>query len=266
MCFRAFLASHSEKPLEAKLENPLATRIPSPRQRIALAERKRLQEKRLRNRLYHPSPQELVSLANLERRAGEAARGLEILQRLSTRMKKENQTLSADAHNILALCYDDLGQRERAHDHYKLATELEPTCAVYATNYGFALLKMGSTEDSLCHLKRAVSLNPDNGYPFTILGDALRQSGREAEALAEFRQAKKVFDEQLRANPTNTFNLDWVEGVCRRLGDYEEAGKYRGRCAEIHRTEQLGVPLDQLVAGLDSGIIPQSEIQHRPRS
>jgi tetratricopeptide (TPR) repeat protein len=109
-------------------------------------------------------------------------------------------------------------------------------------------------------------LDPDNGYPCTILGDALRQSGREEEALAEFRQAKKVFDERLRANPTNTLNLDWAEGVCRRLGDYEEAGKYRGRCAEIHRTEQLGVPLDQLVAGLDSGIIPQSEIQHRPRS
>jgi molecular chaperone DnaK (HSP70) len=266
MCFRAFLASHAEQPLEVKLENPLATRIPSSRQRIALAERKRLQEKRLRNRLYHPSPQELINLANLERRAGEAARGLEVLQRLETRMKKENQMFCADAHNIMALCYDELGQRERAHDHYKLAAELEPGNAVYAANYGFTLLQMGKTEESICHLKRAVSLDPDNGYPCTILGDALRQSGHEEEALAEFRQAKKVFDERLRANPTNTLNLDWAEGVCRRLGDYEEAGKYRGRCAEIHRTEQLGVPLDQLVAGLDSGIIPQSEIQHRPRS
>lgn len=266
MCFRAFLASHAEQPLEVKLENPLATRTPSPRQRIALAERKRLQEKRLRNRLYHPSPPELINLANLERRAGEAERGLEVLQRLETRMKKENQMFDADAHNIMALCYDQLGQRERAHDHYKLAAELEPTNAVYAANYGFTLLQMGKTEESICHLKRAVSLDPDNGYPCTILGDALRQSGHEEEALAEFRQAKKVFDERLRANPTNTLNLDWAEGVCRRLGDYEEAGKYRSRCAEIHRTEQLGVPLDQLVAGLDSGIIPQSEIQHRPRS
>ena len=266
MCFRAFLASHSEKPLEVKLDNPLATRIPSPRQRIALAERKRLQEKRLRNRLYHPSPQELINLANMERRSGEAARGLEILQRLYTQMKKENQTFGADAHNTMALCYDALGQLERAHDDYKLATELEPINAVYAANYGFTLLQMGKTEESLCHLKRAVSLDPNNGYPFTILGDALRQSGREEEALAEFRQAKKVFDEGLRANPTNMLNLDWAEGVCRWLGDYEEAGKYRGRRAEIYRTEQLGVPLVQLVAGLDSGIIPQSEIQHRPRS
>jgi hypothetical protein len=57
-----------------------------------------------------------------------------------------------------------------------------------------------------------------------------------------------------------------VEGVCHRLGDYEEAGKYRGRRAETLRTEQLGVPLDQLVAGMDSGIIPQSELGHKPKA
>lgn len=264
MCFRALLASHPEKPLEVKLENPLATRAPSPRQRTALAERKRLQEKRLRNKLYHPSPEELIHLANLERRAGEAARGLEVMQRLAHRMKKENREFPAEAHNIMALCYDELGQRGRALEHYKLATDLEPTGAIYAANYGCTLLQMGRTEECLCHLKRAVSLDPHSGYPLTILGDALRQSGLEAEALAEFQQAKKVFDEQLRANPTNTYNLDWAESVCRRLGDYEEAGRYRSRRAELYRTEQLGVPLDQLVAGLDSGIIPQSEIQHRP--
>jgi len=266
MSFRAFLADHPEAPLEARLENPLATRAPSPRQRIALAERRRLQEKRLRNKLFHPSPQELVRLANLERRAGEPTRGLEILQRLQTRMRKDNQELPADAHNIMALCCDELGHKEGARDHYKLATELEPTVATYAANYGFQLLQMGKAEESICHLKRAVSLDPDTGFPLTILGDALRQLGREEEALAQFRQAKKLFDEGLRADPTNTYCLGWVEGVCHRLGDYEEAGKYRGRQAETLRTEQLGVPLDQLVAGMDSGIISQSELGHKPKA
>jgi tetratricopeptide (TPR) repeat protein len=266
MCFRAFLARQPEKLLEVQLENPLATRALSPAQKRALTERKHIREKRLRNKLYHPSPDELIHLANLERRAGEPERGLEILQRLQTRLKRENQNLSADGYNIMALCYSGLGNVQRACEHHKLSTEFDPACAVYAANYGCMLVQTGKAEEAIPHLRRAVSLDTADGYPFTMLGDALRHLGQEDEAMAEFRQAKRAYDEALSADPRNTHQLSWAEAVCRRLGDYEEAAKYRSRHAQIERTNQLGVPLDQLIAGLDSGIIPQSELQQTSTS
>jgi molecular chaperone DnaK (HSP70) len=266
MWFRAFLANHPGAPLEVKLENPLATRAPSPRQRAALEERRRLEEKRQQNKLYYPSARELTSLANLERLADEPARGLEILQRLQSKMKKENQTLPADAHNILALCYDELNNDARAFHHYREATEAEPTSGVYAANYGFKLVQMGKAEEAIPHLKRAISLHSRVGYPFVILGDALRQLGREEEAVREFQQGKRVLEEQIRGSPTDAYLLGWAENVCHRLGEYGEASKYRRRSSEAARTEYLGAPLDELVAGMDSGIIPPAELQDAPGS
>jgi tetratricopeptide (TPR) repeat protein len=266
MWFRAFLASHPGVPLEVKLENPLAIRAPSPSQRAALEERRRLEEKRQQNKLYYPSAQELTSLANLERLAGEPERGLEILQRLQSKMKGGSQPLPAGAHNILALCYDELDHGERALHHFKEATEADPTSAVYAANYGFTLVQMGKAEEAIPHLRRAISLRSSAGYPFVILGDALRQLGREEEAVREFQQGKKVLDEQIRGSPADAHLLGWAENVCQRLGEYGEASKYRRRKLEATRAEYLGAPLDELVAGMDSGIIPPAELRDAPGS
>ena len=97
MSFRAYLATYPNAPLELKLDNPIAMRMLSPVQRSALEERKRISEKRRVDSHYHPSENELINLANLERLAGESLRGLEILQRLFERMKLRGQSFSANS-------------------------------------------------------------------------------------------------------------------------------------------------------------------------
>ena len=262
MSFRAFLATYPHAPLELKLENPLALRAPTPWQRRALEERKRMDEKRRSNMLYHPTSDELVNLANLERVAGEPLRGLEILQRLQVSLRKLDQPLPAGAHNIMALCYEGVGRRDKALEHYRQATEIEPSQEVYASNYGCSLAQHGQAEGAIPHLRRAISGNKNYGVAYVMLGDALRQLGREEEALSEYRQGKKVLEDRLRARPKDEYTLNWIEGVCRNLGQYDEANQYRWRHRQAIRAEHLGASPEELVAGLDSGIVRSGELKN----
>src|SRR5208283_1413456 len=174
MRFRAFLAEHPAIVLDVTLENPLAIRSLTPEQNAALEERKRLSEKRISNTLFQPSVDELVSLANLERLASEPERALDILQRLQARLKSRNEALPASGHNILGLCYWRLGRRNLSYEHYLQASEMEPADSAYAANCGFTLIQMGKAEEAIPLLKRAVTADPEDFYPYVILGDALR--------------------------------------------------------------------------------------------
>jgi hypothetical protein len=260
MRFRAFLAEHTSVALDVTLENPLATRSLSPEQREALEERKRISLKRLENPLYQPSVEELIRLANLERLADEPERALEILQRLQTRLKKQNETLPASGHNILGLCCGMLGRRNLSYEHYRQASEKEPGDSTYAANCGFALTQMSRAEEAIPYLRRAVTAEPADGFAYVILGDALRQLGREEEALKEFQEGKRRLEIQLRACPHSTHMLGWAEGVCRRLSEYEDMDSFSRRRKESVRNAYLGASTDELVAGMDSGIIRPREL------
>ena len=262
MRFRAFLAEHHAVALDVTLENPLATRSLTPEQKAALEERKRVSEKRIANTLFQPSVGELVSLANLERLADEPERGLDILQRLQARLKKRNEALPASGHNILGLCYGRLARRNLSYEHYRQASEMEPAVSTYAANCGFALIQMGRAEEAISFLKRAMTADPQDGYAYVILGDALRQLGREDEAVKEFQEGKRRLEIQLRASPHSSHLLTWAEGVCQRLSEYEEMAAFSRRKRESDRNAYLGASTDELVAGMDSGIIRSGELQN----
>ena len=261
MGFRAYLATYPNAPLELNLENPIAMRMLSPAQRSALEERKRICEKRRVNPLYHTSENELINLANLERLADESLRGLEILQRLSERMRQRGQSIPAKAHNIMGLCYVDLGRLDKTLEHYQQATELDPSSSVYAGNYGHALIRQGRAVEAIPHLHRSISANKDGGVAHIILGDALRQIGREEEAIAEYRQGKRTLEEKLRTQPKDDHLLSWMGKVCRSLSEYDEANRCRLKIWQIKRADHLGAPPEELVAGLDSGILSSSELK-----
>jgi molecular chaperone DnaK len=260
MRFRAFLAERPAVALDVTLENPLAMRTLSTEQRAALEKRKHFSSKRLENPLYQPSVADWVDLANLERLADEPERALEILQRLHARLRKLNQPLPASAHNILGLSYGMLGRSTIESEHYRQASELEPAVSTYASNYGYALTLSGKAEEAIPHLKRAITAAPEAGPSYIILGDALRQLGREDEAVKEFQEGKRRIEIQLRAQPHSKYLLSWAQGVCQRLSEYEEMAAFNRRRLESARTAHLGVSPDDLVAGMDSGIIRSGEL------
>jgi tetratricopeptide (TPR) repeat protein len=260
MRFRAFLAEHHAIALDVTLENPLATRSLTPEEKAALEELKRISGKRLENPLYQPSVRELVNVANLERLADEPERALDILQRLQSRLKKRNEPLPASGHNMLGLCYGSLA-RNLSYEHYRQASEMEPAVSTYAGNCGFALTQMGKAEEAIPFLKRAITGAPEDGYAYVTLGDALRQLGREEEAVKEFQEGKRRLEIQLRASPHSTHLLGWSESVCQRLSEYEEMATFSRRKRESVRNAYLGASADELVAGMDSGIVRSGELQ-----
>ena len=249
--FRAFLAEHPAIALDVTLENPLATRRLTPEQKAALEEQRRIAEKRTADKRFHPSVDELIHLANLERIADEPERALEILQRLQARLKEQNETLPAAGHNILGLCYARLARRDLSYEHHRQASELEPAVATYAVNCGGALIHLERPEEAVSFLQRAVTADPADGCAYVVLGDALRHSGREDEAMKEFQEGKRRLEMQLHAFPDSTYLLGWSEGVCQRLGQYEEMATYSRRKEECLRKAYLGATTDELVAGAD---------------
>jgi hypothetical protein len=94
-----------------------------------------------------------------------------------------------------------------------------------------------------------------------ILGDALRQLAREEESVKEFQEGKRRLEIQLRSSPHNTNLLGWAEAVCQRLSEYEEMATFSRRKRETVRNAYLGASTDELVAGMDSGIIRSGELQ-----
>jgi molecular chaperone DnaK len=168
--------------------------------------------------------------------------------------------LPASGHNILGLCYGALARRNLSYEHYRQASEMEPAVSTYAANCGFALIQLGRAEEAVPFLKRAVTADPADGYAYVILGDALRQLGREEEAMKEFQEGKKRLEIQLRASPHNTHLLSWAEGVCQRLSEYEEMATFSRRRKESVSIAYLGASTDELVAGMDSGIIRPGEL------
>ena len=261
MSFRAYLATYPNAPLELKLDNPIAMRMLSPAQRSALEERKRICEKRQINSHYHPSENELINLANLERLAGESLRGLEILQRLDERMRRRGQSMPAKAHNIMGLCYSSLGRNDKTLEHYRQATELDPSNEIFASNFGYILTKQGRAVDAIPHLHRAINGKQDDGVPHVILGDAFRQANREEDAIAEYHQGKQLLEKKLRTEPKDEHSLSWMEGVCRNLREYDDANRYHQRLWQIRHANQLGASPEELVAGLDSGILRSNELK-----
>jgi hypothetical protein len=260
MRFRAFLADRPAVALDVTLENPLAIRSLTPEKSAALEERKRISHKRLQNPYYQPSTQDLVQLANLDRLADEPERGLDILQRLQARLKRQNEPFPPSGHNILGLCYSMLSRKNQSYGHYRQAAELDPGESAYAANCGYALVQMGRAKEAIPFLKRAITANPEDGYPHVVLGDALRRLGREQEAGKEFQEAKKRLEIQMRLSPQCAHLLGWAEGVCRRLGEYEAMAAFSRRRQESARTAYLGASTDDLVAGMDSGILSSGEL------
>jgi molecular chaperone DnaK len=248
MRFRAFLPAHPAIKLDVTLENPLATRSLTPEQKAALVNRRDLSEKRLADPLFQPSVDDWVKLADLELLANEPERALEILQRLQMRLKQRNETLPAEGHNLLGLCYGRLGRRDLSYEHYLVASEMDPTKGNYAANCGFSLIHLGRPEAAIIFLRRAVAADPADGHAYVILGDALRHTGRDSEAMEVFQEGKRRLELQLLQFPNNAYLLSWAESVSQRLGEDEQMKQFNRRKQELARNAHLGASPDELVA------------------
>ncbi len=144
----------------------------------------------------------------------------------------------ARAFDFLALCYEALGDAERAEQSYKAALEVnEPRSPFFDSfldhNYGRFLLKERRVSESRLHLDRAVALLPNTRA-------AYYERGKLNLALERYQAAREDAERALSLRDEGGLVLDvqvhyLLATVYARLGEAELARKH----AELARTTPI---------------------------
>lgn len=122
----------------------------------------------------------------------------------------------ADAHNILGVALNALGDGKEAVASLKRAIKLSPNAASYHANLGEVLRQMGRVDDAAIALRQAVKLDPKNAQALNNLGIIHYEKKQYQEAVDCYHSALKV-----RPRMAEAFNN--LGNALRQTGDPDGA-------------------------------------------
>lgn len=116
--------------------------------------------------------------------------------KLEIALEKLNRALVADAdyvdaHTVIAVLYEKIGDEKQAEEHYRQAAQLKPKGGAEANNYGTFLCKLRRYEEATGYFDRALS-DPFYRTPevaLTNAGTCLVDSGKYVEAERDLKLA-----------------------------------------------------------------------------
>ena len=129
-------------------------------------------------------------------------------------------------HSMLSVLYTNKREYDKAIAEGERAVALDPSGSLAYSDYGYALLFAGRSEEAIPMFQKAIRLNPNvSGNTFVLLGNALRMAGRYEEAVSALKKAIQRAPDHIRAHIglAFTYNL---------MGREEEA---RAEAEEILR-------------------------------
>jgi len=136
-----------------------------------------------------------------------------------------------DAHTVLGLLYERIGDAKQAEDHYRRASQLRPKGGPELNNYGTFLCKVGRYDESTQYFERAMA-DPFYNTPevaMTNEGTCLLKGGKKDEAETVLRKA-------LERSPNNPEALFQLASALYEKGDYFKARAF------VQRFEAVGQP------------------------
>lgn len=134
-----------------------------------------------------------------------------------------------DAHTVIAVLYERIGDTRQAEEHYRRAAQLRPKSGAENNNYGAFLCQAGRYDEAAKHFERAVT-DPFYQTPVVALtnaGTCAIKGGRLDEAERDLRLA-------VERSPDNAEALFQLASVLYRKGEY-----FRAR-AFVQRFESVG--------------------------
>ena len=154
--------------------------------------------------------------------------------KLEASLENLNKALAADpnhvdAHTVIALFYEQIGENSKAEQHYRRAAELAPKSGNENNNYGAFLCKIGKFDESAPYFVRAIA---DPFYQTPAV--ALTNSGTCAIKGGKLDVAERDLRGALDREPNNTEALFQMANVLYRKNDF-----FRAR-AFIQRYEAVG--------------------------
>ena len=143
--------------------------------------------------------------------------------RLELALEKLDKALSydsgyADAHTVIAVLYEHIGDTAKAEEHYRRAAQLRPKGGAELNNYGTFLCKGGRYAEANGYFERAIA-DPFYQTPATALtnaGTCLLKAGKRDEAEKLLRQA-------LERQPNDAEALLQLAAVAYGKGEYMNA-------------------------------------------
>ena len=116
--------------------------------------------------------------------------------KLEVALEKLNKALSfddtyVDAHTVIAVLYERIGDSAKAEEHYRRAAQLKPRGGAENNNYGTFLCKLGRYDESQSYFEKALA-DPFYKTPSVALansGTCLLKAGKRDEAEKMLRQA-----------------------------------------------------------------------------
>ena len=136
-----------------------------------------------------------------------------------------------DAHTVIAVLYEQIGESAKAEEHYKRAAQLKPKGGAELNNYGRFLCKLGHYDESQTYFQRALA-DPFYKTPWFALtnsGTCLLKAGKRDEAETALRAA-------LKQSPNDSETLLQLASVLYAKGDYFNARAF------IQRFEAIAQP------------------------
>ncbi|HEX7770593.1 MAG TPA: type IV pilus biogenesis/stability protein PilW [Dokdonella sp.] len=116
--------------------------------------------------------------------------------KLELALEKLNRALQfdsgyVDAHTVIAVLYETIGDSAKAGEHYRRAAELKPKGGAVNNNYGWFLCRSGKFAEAQAYFERALA-DPFYKTPSLALsnsGSCLYKAGRRDEAEKALRHA-----------------------------------------------------------------------------
>jgi type IV pilus assembly protein PilF len=123
-----------------------------------------------------------------------------------------------DAHTVIAVLYERIGDNKNAEEHYRRAVELQPKLGAPNNNYGQMLCSLGRLDEAEKYFQRAIAdpfyKTPD--LALTNAGLCQLRGDRLDTAEADFRRAVEL-------NPVNAVALFNLASALYRKNDFFKA-------------------------------------------
>lgn len=136
-----------------------------------------------------------------------------------------------EVYEILGRIAYEKGNLDEATRLCRLALKHGPPTPEVLNLLGKTLMDEGNTEEAVQTLQQATSQNPPLGESFYLLGQARMQSSDYKGAKASFLRAADLV-------PDHTQAFFGLYTACSRLGEVDEARRYRERFQELEKTDR----------------------------
>ncbi len=167
---------------------------------------------------------EQAALRNLDLGVAYMRQGRPDLALSSLREALEFNPRLASAHSTIALVYEQLDDSEAAEEHYRRATQLEPSDGSAANSYAVFLCRSERWQEAERYFRRAAD---SSGYATPAV--ALTNAGVCARSVGELADAERYFREALERDATAADALYHLADLSLRAEDYLAARAFTQR-------------------------------------